>query len=388
MKEFNLKDLEDKTIFKNIEREDIEIGEIGKKEIWLVLNNLRGMNNRYMQILEDHFGDIREIWTCPKSDIDALPISEKSKREIIMNRNEDFLIDILYDINKNRANVVSIEDRDYPENLRNIPDPPRILYYKGDLKYDDKNSIAVVGPRKPSTYGIYAVQKLADELARYGICIVSGMASGIDTYAHMAAVRRNSRTIAVLGTGVDKIYPAHNRNLYWKIIGNGAVISEFPIGTQGFPYNFPKRNRIISGLSLGTLVIEAEERSGTLITCGHALEQGREVFAVPGNINSSSSRGTNRMIKQGAKLVEGIEDIMEEILELREIKKREEKKDKRIRSLGNDENDIIDSLENGPKTIDELVESTGIGVVQMNGLITVLELKRKIKRLQDGRLSL
>ncbi|MDO5708001.1 MAG: DNA-processing protein DprA [Andreesenia angusta] len=382
------KNYKEDSIRRDLKIEDIELEEIGKREIWLFLNNLKSMNNRYLQLFEDYFGDIREIWECKASDLDKLLISEKVKKDILLNRNEDFLREIIFNAKKNKIEIMTIEDRDYPINLKNIEDPPRVLYYKGEIKRVDNQSISIIGPRKPSAYGIYAVQKLADEIARYGITIVSGMASGIDTYAHMVALRRKTRTIAVLGTGVDRIYPAHNKNVYWNIIKSGAVVSEFPIGTQGFPYNFPQRNRIISGLSLGTLVIEAEKRSGTLITCNHALEQGKEVFAVPGNINSKFSHGTNKMIKEGAKLVEGIEDIVEEIAELKKIKEEEDIKDDKIKGLGNDENEIIMALKTGPKTIDEIIDLTNMGVVKINGLITVLELKGKLKRLSDNRLSI
>jgi len=211
--------------------------------------------------------------------------------------------------------VTTLGDVDYPEALRWIPEPPPVLYIWGTLRHEDSLAMAVVGSRKPSPYGQLAAQRLSTELAQYGFTVVSGLARGVDSLAHQGALQAGGRTIAVLGSGINVVYPPEHRRLYEAIRDQGAVVSEFPFDTKPDRWNFPRRNRIISGLTLGTLVVEASDQSGSLHTARHALEQGREVFAVPGRIDAPSSRGTNNLIKRGAKLVEGIDDILEEFPE-------------------------------------------------------------------------
>jgi DNA processing protein len=208
--------------------------------------------------------------------------------------------------------VTTLEEADYPEALRWIPEPPPVLYIWGTLQHADSLAVAVVGSRKPSPYGQLAAQRLSAELAQYGFTVVSGLARGVDSLAHQGALQAGGRTIAVLGSGINVVYPPEHRRLYEAIREQGAVVSEFPFDTKPDRWNFPRRNRIISGLTLGTLVIEASDQSGSLHTARHALEQGREVFAVPGRIDAPSSRGTNNLIKRGAKLVAGLDDILEE----------------------------------------------------------------------------
>ena len=211
--------------------------------------------------------------------------------------------------------VTTLGEADYPEALRWIPEPPPVLYIWGTLRYEDSLAVAVVGSRKPSPYGQLVAQRLSTELAQYGFTVVSGLARGVDSLAHQGALQAGGRTIAVLGSGINVVYPPEHRRLYEAIHEQGAVVSEFPFDTKPDRWNFPRRNRIISGLTLGTLVVEASDQSGSLHTARHALEQGREVFAVPGRIDAPSSRGTNNLIKRGAKLVEGIDDMLEEFPE-------------------------------------------------------------------------
>ncbi|MGW8320000.1 MAG: DNA-processing protein DprA, partial [Thermodesulfobacteriota bacterium] len=208
--------------------------------------------------------------------------------------------------------LVSFEDAEYPGNLREIPDPPPVLFVRGRIEPEDERAIAVIGSRKASAYGVSVCGRLVRALVDHGFSIVSGMAKGVDTAAHWAALDCDGRTLAVLGTGVDVVYPKANKQVFETIIDRGALLSEFLPGTEPFAKNFPRRNRIISGMALGVLVVEAAERSGTMITVRTALEQGREVFSVPGDVRSPVSRGTHRLIKEGAKLVEGVEDILEE----------------------------------------------------------------------------
>ncbi|MBI3753224.1 MAG: DNA-protecting protein DprA [Deltaproteobacteria bacterium] len=216
-------------------------------------------------------------------------------------------------IKKHDVRFLTVKDADYPDALRSMPDPPPYLYVKGHINKQDDYAVAVVGTRNPTQYGISAAEDISRALAGAGITIVSGMARGIDSVAHMGAIAGNGRTIAVLGSGIDIIYPPENKKLYEDIAANGAVVSEFPFGTKPVATNFPQRNRIISGLVKGVLVIEASEKSGSLITAQLALDYGRDVFALPGNTTSLKSKGTNKLIKNGAKLVEDAGDILEEM---------------------------------------------------------------------------
>ncbi len=209
--------------------------------------------------------------------------------------------------------VVDINNPLYPDMLRQIEDAPVVLYVKGEIKPEDRYAIAIVGSRKPTSYGVTVAESISEELASMGFTIVSGMARGIDAISHKGAIRAGGRTIAVLGSGIDIPYPAENKGLMDKIATSGYILSEFPPGTSPDKENFPRRNRIISGLSFGVLVIEATSDSGSLITAGYALEQGREVFAVPGNITSPASAGTNELLKKGAILTRNAEDIVKEL---------------------------------------------------------------------------
>ena len=216
-------------------------------------------------------------------------------------------------IEKHQVQIITQDDPAYPANLKNIFDPPLILFLRGKILPQDELSIAIVGTRLASIYGMNMARKLSSQLGQLGFTIISGGARGIDTTAHQAALGINARTIAVLGCGVDVVYPEENRRLYQQIIQRGALISEFPMGTQPLRQNFPRRNRIISGLSLGVVIIEAPQRSGALITASSALEQGREVFCVPGQADSFTMKGSHQLLREGAKLVEDVGDIIEEI---------------------------------------------------------------------------
>jgi DNA processing protein len=213
----------------------------------------------------------------------------------------------------NWAQLVTFADAAHPDLLRWLPDPPPVLYVRGELLPEDKLAMAVVGSRRPSHYGQLMAKRFGAELAEHGFTVVSGLARGIDSLAHQGALQAGGRTIAVLGCGVNRIYPAEHRRLYDAVRGQGAVVSEFAFDTKPDRWNFPRRNRIISGLSLGVLVVEASDRSGSLHTAHHAVEQGREVFAVPGRIDVENSRGTHCLIQGGAKLITGVGDILDEL---------------------------------------------------------------------------
>jgi len=275
---------------------------------------------------------------------------------------------------------ITLQDKEYPAILKEISDPPKELYIKGEIIPQDKVAVAVVGTRKYSQYGKQAVLDIAGKLAKLGITIVSGLAKGIDTFAHQAALENNGRTIAVLGSGMDKksFSPLRNYELGEKIAENGAVISEYPQGTPGAIFTYPQRNRIISGLSLGVVVIEAPQESGALITANLALEQNREVFAVPGDIYSKNSQGTNQLIKMGAKLVNDIEDILEE-LNLSHLINAPRKE--KVKPETKEEEIILSFLSLQPVHIDEIIKLSKLPVSVVNSTLTVLELRGAVRNL-------
>ena len=277
---------------------------------------------------------------------------------------------------------ITIQNKEYPEALKEIHDPPKELYINGEITPKDKTAIAIVGTRKYSQYGKQVALDISGELAKLGITIVSGLAKGIDTFAHQAALENKGRTIAVLGTGIDKdsFFPSCNYRLGEKISQYGAVISEYPPGTRGTQFTFPQRNRIVSGLSLGVVVIEAPEKSGALITAALALEQNREVFAVPGPIYEENSKGTNQLIKLGAKPVTCVEDILEE-LNLLHLLKTERKK---IEPETKEEEIIFSVLSLKPTHIDEIIKRSGLPTPIVNSTLMMLELKKAVRNLGKG----
>jgi DNA processing protein len=288
-------------------------------------------------------------------------------------------------LDRKKIRIVTIFDKKYPENLKKIFDAPVILFYKGNLKPEDKYSISIVGTRRASGYGKIVTEKFAGELSEIGIPLISGLARGIDSISHRISISRNNLTYAVLGCGADVVYPPENRKLYDEIVGKGAVISEYDPGTEPDKVNFPKRNRIISGISIGTLVIESGLKGGALLTAGFALDQNREVFAVPGYINSPSSEGTNTLIKNGhAKLVTSTDDILKELeIKLKPVLYKEvaEKTNLEIDRLPVSEKKIYESIEYEPVNIDEINERTGLVISDCLVNLLSLEFKGLIRQL-------
>ena len=283
---------------------------------------------------------------------------------------------------------VTMVDEDYPINLTYIDDRPAILFYKGRLdQKKDKNSIAFVGARKCTDYGKWAAKSLSQDIANAGITTVSGLAYGIDAACHKATLEVGGRSIGVIGCGIDKIYPKQNRLLYQRLAEDGLILSEFPLGTEPMPYNFPRRNRIISGISLATVVIEAKEKSGTMITTRCALDQGKEVFALPGNINSIYSRGTNKLIQDGSKLITCANDILEELDYLIDKVRMEKKID--YSSLAKDELVIVKYIEENPNsTADILANALEMGIDDINYLLTSLELRDFIENIGSNEFTI
>jgi DNA processing protein len=274
--------------------------------------------------------------------------------------------------------IVDFLSDHYPKVLLEIADPPPFLYVRGELR-GVEHAIAMVGSRRASTYGMMTTERLARELSERGVTVVSGMARGVDTAAHRGALKAGGRTIGVLGCGIDVVYPPENRSMFAEVAEKGALVSEFPMGATPLAENFPRRNRIISGLSRGVLVVEAMQKSGSLITAQYALEQGREVFAIPGNINCSSSKGTNQLIKQGAKLVESVDDILEELPPLPE--KSVGGQEPPGFSLTPQEAGIYTLLAEAPLHIDDIIVKSELTVGDVSVILLRLELKGAVQQL-------
>jgi DNA processing protein len=274
------------------------------------------------------------------------------------------------------ARLVTFTSADYPKSLFEIPDPPPFLYVQGELRCHE-TAVAIVGSRRATAYGLQATARLAGSLAGRGVTVISGMARGVDTAAHKGALAAGGRTIGVLGCGIDKIYPPENRKLFKEMAEKGCLVSEFPLGTLPLAENFPRRNRIISGLSRGVLVVEAAENSGSLITAQYALEHGRDVFAVPGNISFATSRGSNRLIKQGAKLVDCVEDILEELPGFGNVSGTADQQAPAPRnfSLTPKEAAIYEVLARSPLHIDDIIAQTELTAGEVSSMLLHLELK-------------
>jgi len=286
---------------------------------------------------------------------------------------------------KHSVRIIPWGDDAYPKNLSRIPDPPLVLYVRGELKPSDDLAIAMVGTRHPSLYGRKQARRLASGLASFGFTVVSGMARGIDTECHEGALAAGGRTIAVLGTGLAVIYPPENAQLFERIVRSGAAVSEFPmmLGVSD-PGQFPRRNRIISGLSLGVIVVEAGPTSGALITARHAMEQNRDVFAVPGMVDAPGSHGCHRLIRDGACLVENPADVVEQLGPLAAPVATADAgtvQRPQALSLNDREKQLYSLLDGAPCTVDELADETGLGVSEVNSTLTVLEMRRLVKRL-------
>lgn len=349
--------------------ESLNINE--KTLLWLSVN---GVSNAKTTKLLKYFGSFKELWDNFESEKYNLTLFINDKINKLIESKNNFEEKILVKLNKENAKIVTIYDEDYPNKLKQIEGCPYLLYYQGSLDYINNISIAVVGSRKATGYGKWAAEKLTKELCELGVNIVSGLAVGIDTIAHKTALNYEVKTFGVIGCGINVVYPKKNLELFKQISDNrGAVITEYPFDIQPVAFNFHDRNRIISGLSDGVLVIEAQEKSGTLITANHAANQGREIFAVPGNIDSLYSKGTNALIKDGAKITTSIDDIIEEIWELKERVKIKTCID--ISMVTDEELKIINCIKRDKNTIDELSSETKMDTGQLLGILTLLEMK-------------
>ncbi|NLY88937.1 MAG: DNA-protecting protein DprA [Firmicutes bacterium] len=347
---------------------------------WLALSRAPGIGPRRFFRLLEAFGSAGEAWTAPPALLAGV-IGWKLARELLAYRRTINVEEEWEKLQAKNIRYLLYPEEKYPRLLKKIPDPPPVLYYSGDFQSRDQWAVAVVGSRSATPGGVEIARELAAGLAAQGITVVSGLARGIDTAAHRGALAAGGgRTIAVLGSGLDRLYPRENTELAREINRRGAVCSEFPPGTEPLPGNFPVRNRIISGLSLGVVVVEAAADSGSLITAGHALEQGREVFAVPGPVARKANQGSNRLIKQGAALVEGVVDILtalnlpfpagEETAATAEIEVKAQTMD-----LTPAEARVWQLLAEGPCHIDQLVRESGLPASEVGAALALLEMK-------------
>jgi len=350
----------------------------------VVLNMIPDLGSIKIRKLAKKFKNISGFMQAKAEDfLEVQGIGKKLCEKIITYRTKIDPFSEIEKANKQKVSIITLFDEDYPERLKEIYDPPPVLYVKGNKSVLRDKAIAIVGSRKASTYGRRVAVNFAKELALMNINIVSGMARGIDSFAHKGAIEAGGPTTAVFGCGIDIVYPPENEALMQEIIEYGCVVSSFPFGTEPLPGNFPARNRIISGLALGTLVVEAAERSGSLITADFSLDQGREVFAIPGNIYSPYSKGTHKLIKQGAKLVESVEDILDELfLESPINKNKEEKID--VENLTVSEKSLYNLIDYHPIQIEELIEKSQFDSNSVSAILTRLELKGLILALPGG----
>ena len=349
--------------------------------LWICLQQISGLGGQGICKLLSQFGSPENIFSASHQALKQV-VSEAVSS--LIKKGPDLLTAELglQWLEKDDNHLITLADAHYPQALLEIPDPPPVLYAKGDLSCLSIPAIAMVGSRNASVQGEKNAEEFAYALSEQGFCIISGMALGIDGAAHRGALKnKNGKTIAVVGTGLDIVYPAKHRELAHKIVAQGLVISEFAIGTPSRPQNFPRRNRIISGLSLGCLVVEANTQSGSLITAKCAAEQGREVFAIPGSIHSPMSKGCHELIKQGAKLVDCIKDITDELaphlshLIMESVEK----------SAGAEPNTLLDLMGFDPINMEALITLTNLTSEDLSAKLLLLELENKIASLPGGR---
>lgn len=345
-----------------------------EQKYWLGFSLIPEIGMRRTQRLLHRFGDLSTAWTANERDLHASGLERSALNNLLTRRAKLDLEGEWVRVERLGASIIAYTDEHYPPLLRQLLDAPLILYVRGALLPADERALSIVGTRKATRYGLDAAHRLAGQLVAHHVTIISGLAHGIDAAAHRGALEGGGRTLAVMGSGIDEIYPREHRELAQTIAQNGALISEFPPGTKPEKNNFPRRNRIISGMSLGVLVVEAPEGSGALITASTALEQGRDVFAVPGSIFSLASGGTNRLIQDGAALVMTAQDILDalniahELTHTRTIAEA-------VAPVSEVERAVLQLVSAEPTHIDEFVRQSGLATSVVSSTLTLLELK-------------
>lgn len=348
------------------------------RKYWLGFNLVKGIGPAKVQALLGYFGNLARAWQATELELAKIGFDRRAINSLIEARKTLDLDTCLAQVDAANVTLLTWDTPEYPAYLREVANPPPLLYMHGDLREVDRWAVAVVGTRRLTAYGRQVTRDLVTGLVQNGVTIVSGLARGIDGIAHKTALELGGRTIAVLGSGLDQIYPAEHRNLAREIIqGQGAVLSEYGLGIRPEAKNFPPRNRVISGLSMGVVVIEAGKKSGALITADFAVEQDRDVFAVPGNITSPASKGPNRLIQQGAKLVTCVDDILEEL----NISMVVEKTAVQLALPdSSEEAALLSELTHQPVHVDELSRTTGLPSNVVSSTLTLMELKGAVQQ--------
>jgi DNA processing protein len=346
---------------------------------WLTLSLIRGVGGESIRHLLREFGSPEAVLAAPVSKLKSF-VKAEAASAITKGIEDDLLAATFTWLEDEQNHLLSLGDSDYPQALLNINDPPLLLYVKGRRELLNRTALAVVGSRNATPQGNNNAEEFAKTLSDAGLCIISGMAHGIDAAAHRGALSGQGSSIAVVGTGLDKVYPSANRDLAHALAKQGAIISEFPLGTPPLAANFPRRNRLISGMSIGCLVVEASLQSGSLITARLAMEQGRDVFAIPGSIHSPQSKGCHKLIKQGAKLAESAQDILEELAGVLGSASRT------VNSSAPQtiESDLLTLIGFDPVSIDTLCQRSGLTVSQLSAMLLTLELEGRISALPGG----
>ncbi len=355
---------------------------MNKIAYWLALSQAPQLGPLRLNRLWQALGTAANIWQADKNELQQAGLDQRSLDLLLEYRRQTNPEKLLTELDQHDIKAICWEDDDYPHLLKQIYDPPPVIYFKGSWNQTDIN-LAIVGTRKISTYGQAIVKKIIPEIVRQQITTVSGLALGVDGLVHQETIQAGGKTIAVLGSGLDNanLYPTSNRYLVEKIINSdGLVLSEYPPGTPPLPQHFPRRNRIIAGLAQGTLVIEADLESGSLITASYALEQNREVMAIPGSIFANGSSGTNKLIKQGAKLVDNINDILD-CLQLQIIDKQTSQP---FTPANDNEKKIYDTLSSNPIALDEIIRQTQLDSSTVNTTISLLEIKGVVKNVGNN----
>ena len=348
-----------------------------RTKYWVGFNLVRGIGPVRLERLLKHFGDVRSAWEANSYQLTAAGLNENLTRQLIRIRKSICLDGQLETIREAGIKVYYWDHPNYPERLRNITQSPFVIYIKGDLIENDIFGVAIVGTRRYSEYGRQITEELAGILAGYGISVISGLARGIDGIAHQKSLDAGGRTIAVLGSGLDQIYPPEHKKLAERIVKQGALISDYPIGTPPDGSNFPPRNRIISGLSKMIIVIEAGQKSGALITAGYAAEQGKEVFAVPGKITSPNSKGTNLLIKQGVHPLLSAQDVLD-LLNLSLISEQRVVQ----KTLPSDPREalLFQAVGDEPQHVDELSSLVNLPIEEVTSTLALMELKGMVRK--------
>lgn len=341
---------------------------------WLGFSLVPEIGPKRLAHLLNWFGDLSAAWTASEAQLRQSGLEKQPTANLLATRARIDLDAEMAKVEQTGARLVTLADHRYPSLLSQLPDAPTVLYVRGALTPEDNRALSIVGTRKATSYGRDVAYDLSKQLAQNGITVISGLAHGIDTAAHRGAIDGGGRTIAVMGCGIDRVYPPDNRELAHEVIRNGAIISEFSLGTPPEGRNFPRRNRVISGMALGVLVVEADVGSGALITAETALDQGREVFAVPGNIYNPTSRGTNQLIQDGAKLVMSVGDVLDE-LDIKHQAVQTQVIAEHIVPANETEARLLEHLTADPLYVDDIARLCGLPIAIVTSTLTVLELK-------------